>query len=157
MSSSFVCNGMVFFSFCKPSLGPTSTMRTFLSCRRTLVEKGLLRHWNLGLLMHLLNGLVVLAMVSDIQMSGSLRGRERVRRVGRDCGEHCGELFHRGTHLSPLMPAPGLGIKKGKTAASFIYLTCDLYRPTLPRRLKLIRLPMPIPTRAVEGSSSDNC
>ena len=46
MSSSFTGSGILVFSFCKPSRGPTSTMRTSPARRRALVAKLLRKHWH---------------------------------------------------------------------------------------------------------------
>ena len=62
ISSSLDCRDIAVFSFCKPSLGPTSTMRTSPVRRRALVERHLYWHWDLNFLVPLLIDLVILAM-----------------------------------------------------------------------------------------------
>lgn len=50
MSSIFVASGIVFFSFCSPSRGPTSTSLTLLPCEAcwVLAEANALRSGSLG-------------------------------------------------------------------------------------------------------------
>lgn len=58
MSSILVSSGMDVDSFCNPSRGPTSTIRTSPAFRRKLVEKLRPAHQNLNRLARLVRGLV---------------------------------------------------------------------------------------------------
>lgn len=53
MNSSFTGSGILVFSFCKPSRGPTSTMRTSPARCRALVAKLLRKHLNASICLFL--------------------------------------------------------------------------------------------------------
>lgn len=68
MSSIFVLSGIDLFSFCSPSRGPTSTMRTSSACRLVLVESDLLAGWRCAILAHLLKDLIMALRTSRTRL-----------------------------------------------------------------------------------------